>query len=122
MKVLIVDDQPVNGLLAMAMLAKAGCPGIKAASGEEALSLIDQHEDISHVLLDICMPGMSGLEVCKRLRARAEGGRLHIVAYTAHAFSDEKAWIMASGFDDLLLKPIRRADLFRSLGIERAEG
>lgn len=121
MKVLIVDDQPVNGMLAMAMLAKAGCSGIKAASGEEALSLIDQHEDISHVLLDICMPGMSGLEVCKRLRARAEGGRLYIVAYTAHTFSDEKAWIMASGFDDLLLKPIRRADLFRSLGIERVE-
>lgn len=118
MKVLIVDDQPVNGILAMAMLAKIGCLGLKAASGEEALLLLERDGDISHVLLDICMPGMNGLEVCKRLRSRSDGSNLYIVAYTAHAHSDEKASILAAGFDDLLIKPICRADLYRSLGIE----
>jgi hypothetical protein len=118
MKVLIVDDQPVNGMLAMAMLSRIGCPGLEAASGEEALMLLERDGDISHVLLDICMPGMNGLEVCKRLRSRSDGGSLHIVAYTAHAHSDEKASILAAGFDDLLIKPIRRAELYRSLGIE----
>lgn len=115
MRVLIVDDQPINGRLALVMLGKAGVPCAFAASGEEALLMAEQAGDFSHVLLDISMPGMNGRDVCQALRRRPSGERLHIVAYTAHAFADEAAQIMAAGFDALLIKPIRREGLLKAL-------
>lgn len=117
MRVLIVDDEPVNGRLAMLMLAKSGVSCEVAASGEAALAMADHLDDFSHVLLDISMPGMNGQVVCQMLRQRPSGAHLHIVAYTAHAFPDEKAEIMAAGFDELLIKPIKREGLMKALGL-----
>ncbi len=115
MKVLIVDDQPINGRLARLMLDKAGVANEVVTSGEEALRMVEQGGDFSHVLLDISMPGMNGRDVCQVLRAWPAGQQMHIVAYTAHAFAEEKSKIMAAGFDDLLIKPIRREGLLKAL-------
>jgi CheY-like chemotaxis protein len=118
-KVLIVDDQQINRKLPLVMLSSNGFACVEACSGEEALEILAADPGISHVLLDVSMPGMSGIEVCRLLRARlaAAGQTMRIIAYTAHAFADEKAEIMSAGFDDLLIKPITRESLHKALGI-----
>ncbi len=116
MKILIVDDQTVNRKLPMAMLKNLGLTCLEASSGEDALLLLAADPEISHLLLDVSMPGMSGIEVCTTLRQDAQRC-LRIVAYTAHAFDGEKAEIMAAGFDALLVKPINREKLLQALDI-----
>lgn len=117
MKVLVVDDQDVNRMLPCVILRKLGVAVEEAASGQDALQKVAEHPEISHILLDVSMPDMSGTEVCQTLRSQPGGEQLHIVAYTAHAFSNEKARIMEAGFSELLIKPINREALIRALGI-----
>lgn len=121
MTILVVDDISSNRLLPAAILRKLGHAVLEAASGAEALALADAQPSVSHVLLDISMPGMSGIEVCQALRARAGGASLRIVAYTAHAFDHEHDEIRAAGFDMILVKPVSRAVLVAALGLEGSE-
>ncbi len=107
---LVVDDHPTNRLLAGAMLKKLGWHTVEAASGEEALACV-QSRHFQLILLDISMPGLSGEETCARLRALKIEPRLHIVAYTAHAFKEDLDKLLAAGFDDVLIKPISRQRL-----------
>lgn len=116
MKVLVVDDHPMNRLLPRTILAKLGVEVLEAASGAEALECLARSPGVEHVLLDVSMPGMSGTEVCRRLRGEAGTRGLHIVAYTA--YDDEEETILAGGFDHLLRKPISRDALLRVLGLE----
>lgn len=118
MKVLVVDDQDVNRQLPAAILRKLGVEVVQAASGLEALERMREQPDIRHLLLDVSMPGMSGTEVCRTLRQGDGGADLLIVAYTAHAFPEEKAQIMEAGFDTLLIKPISRGGLLQALGLD----
>lgn len=116
MHVLIVDDNPVNRLLPSAILRKEGCSVAEAASGEEALDYLSRTRP-DCVLLDISMPGLSGEQVCERIRQDANLAGLRVIAYTAHAMPEEKHRIMGAGFDDLLIKPISRAGLLAALGL-----
>lgn len=110
MKILIVDDQPINRMLPMTILRKMGIEVHEAEDGEQAIALI-RGGGFDLVLLDISMPGVSGLEVCRQLRRSPDTAGLRIVAYTAHAFPAEREEILAAGFDDLLIKPIQREAL-----------
>lgn len=107
---LIVDDHPTNRLLAVAMLRKLGWTAHEADSGEKAVAMAF---DLSPalILLDISMPGLSGEETCARLRQAPQGSNIRILAYTAHAFPEERARFLAAGFDDILVKPISRQRL-----------
>lgn len=107
---LVVDDHPTNRLLASAMLRKLGWAVHEADSGEAGLSLA-AGEDFRLVLLDISMPGMSGEETCRQLRQLYDGKPLCILAYTAHAFPEDRERILEAGFDDMLVKPISRQKL-----------
>ena len=107
---LIVDDVASGRLLAEKYLQRLGWKTISVASGEQALATIDAHP-FHLVLLDISMPGLSGEETCAGLRALPRGRELRIVAYTAHAFPEERQRFLASGFDDVLVKPVERATL-----------
>lgn len=117
MKILVVDDQEINRTLPVAMMKKYEIEVLSASDGQAALDLLEQHRDITHILLDISMPGMSGIEVCQILKQKPYADQLQIIAYTAHAFPNEKTEIMAAGFDELLIKPITRAALLASLGL-----
>lgn len=104
---LVVDDHPTNRLIASALLRSVGWQATEAESGEAALALSGEHA-FRLVLLDISMPGLSGEETCARLRATPQGAAMHIVAYTAHAFPEDRERLLANGFDDTLIKPISR--------------
>jgi CheY-like chemotaxis protein len=65
------------------------------------------------VLLDLRMPGMSGERVCRCIRDDMGLDQLPVVAFTAHSMPEEKARIIAAGFDDVLIKPISFDDVRR---------
>jgi CheY-like chemotaxis protein len=107
---LVVDDHPTNRLLATTLLKKMGWTVMEAECGSDALELAAQNS-FRLVLLDISMPGLSGEDTCTQLRANTTGPAMYIIAYTAHAFPEDQQRLLATGFDDLLIKPISRQRL-----------
>lgn len=111
-RVLIVDDHPINRRLPAMLLRARGWSCDQAADGEEALAKLAASR-FDAVLLDIGMPGLSGHEVCQRIRADADLKTLWVIAYTANALSE--AELNAAGFDGILGKPMTPEQLFDAL-------
>ena len=110
-KILVVDDTPHNVKLLADLLTIKGYVVTTATHGEEALASIARTPpDI--VLLDIMMPGLSGYEVCQRLRADAATALLPIVLVTSLDAREERVKGIEAGADDFLGKPINQQELF----------
>ena len=109
-KILVVDDTPQNVKLLADILTVKGYRVVTAASGAEALAKIEgERPDL--VLLDVVMPGMSGYEVCQRIRADGTNGILPVVMVTALDPSSERIKGLDVGADDFLTKPINLPEL-----------
>ena len=109
-KVLVVDDVAKNVKLLADLLGVKGYRAITAASGAEALALIEaERPDL--VLLDVMMPGMSGYEVCQAIRANPAHAMMPVVLVTALDPAQERAKGLESGADDFLSKPVNQAEL-----------
>lgn len=115
MKVLVVDDNPINLLLPIAWLKRLGCEADESAGGADALAKLAAG-GIDAVLLDLSMPEISGTEICQRVRAMPGGGKIRIIAYTAHAVPEAFEEFRSAGFDDVLIKPVTRDALLGALG------
>ena len=103
--VLIIDDEAVNRRLAQVMFQKLGWEVETVDSGDRALlHLAARRYDL--ILLDISMPGMHGLDVCRHIRADQRRMAVRVIAYTAHVLLEQQQRFLASGFDAVLLKPI----------------
>ena len=109
-RVLLVEDNPVNQLVAKGMLAKLGCEVAVTAHGGEALSYLEKHA-VDLVLMDCNMPVMDGYEATRRIRQNGRWPNLPIIALTANALPDERERCQAAGMNDYLAKPFRREDL-----------
>jgi len=103
--ILIVEDNEKNRKLAHDILVHQGYRVVDAESGEDALRLV-QTERPSLVLMDIHLPGIDGIEALRRLRADPETSAIPIMAVTASAMTQDRAKIMAAGFDAYQSKPI----------------
>jgi len=110
-KVLVVDDTPHNVKLLADLLGVKGYAVATAATGEEALAKLPiEKPDL--VLLDVMMPGLSGYEVCQRIRADAETALLPVVMVTSLDPQQERVKGIEAGADDFLSKPINQPELF----------
>src|SRR5437660_1087772 len=109
-KVLVVDDVPVNVKLLADLLAVKGYAVVTAASGAEALAKIEK-EQPGLVLLDVMMPGMSGYDVCRRIRQNAATAMLPVIMVTALDPTQERVKGIEAGADDFLSKPINQTEL-----------
>jgi signal transduction histidine kinase/CheY-like chemotaxis protein len=109
-RILLVEDNPVNQLVAKGMLGKLGCEVIVAAHGAEALDQLEQSE-FDLVLMDCNMPVMDGYEASRQIRHSGRWPQLPIVALTANAMSEERERCRAAGMSDYLAKPFRREEL-----------
>lgn len=109
-RVLLVEDNPVNQLVAKGMLGKLGCDVVVAAHGAEALDQLEFHE-FDLVLMDCNMPVMDGYEASRQIRQSGRWPNLPIVALTANAMSEERERCRAAGMSDYLAKPFRREEL-----------
>ena len=112
-KVLIVDDQPRNLEVLEAMLGDCGCTLIRASSADEALLAMVRHE-FAALVLDIRMPGMTGIELASLIKQRKRSQHVPILFLTAHSVNDEDVLRgYGVGAVDYLSKPIN-ADILRS--------
>jgi len=109
-RILVVDDAPANVKLLEDLLGFQGYEVEAAASGEEALAAIrERAPDL--VLLDILMPGMSGYDVCRAIRADPGLAMLPVVMVTALEDREERVKGIESGADDFLSKPVNPPEL-----------
>jgi signal transduction histidine kinase/ActR/RegA family two-component response regulator len=118
-RVLMVEDNAVNMMIAVALLERWGAIVDQADDGPSALRAIDQAHQSGNpfdiVLMDVQMPGMSGHDVTRRLRQRYDRNTLPIVALTAAALVSEREDAMAAGMNDFLTKPIDAERLRQTL-------
>jgi signal transduction histidine kinase/CheY-like chemotaxis protein len=112
LRVLLVEDNPVNQRVATAMLRKMGHRIRIANNGHEAIEAVIA-EPPELVLMDVEMPEMDGIEATRRLREieRSRGGHLPIIALTAHAMKGHREQFLAAGMDGYVAKPIRSVEL-----------
>ncbi|WP_318654833.1 response regulator [Pseudomonas sp. MWU13-2105] len=113
-RILLVEDNPVNQLVAKGMLGKLGCEVTVAAHGGEALSQLEQ-QVFDLVLMDCNMPVMDGYEASRQIRRSGRWPNLPIVALTANAMPEERERCRAAGMSDYLAKPFRREELMALL-------
>ena len=110
-KILVVDDNPANVKLLRDLLEVKGYAVATAASGEEALArLASEEPDL--VLLEIMMPGLSGYDVCRRIRENPPSALLPVVLVTSLDPHQERVKGIEAGADDFLQKPVNQAELF----------
>jgi class 3 adenylate cyclase len=110
-KVLVVDDTPHNVKLLADLLGAKGFAVATAANGEEGLAKVaSEHPDL--ILLDVMMPGLSGYDVCRRLREDPATALLPIVLVTSLDPQGERVKGIEAGADDFLPKPINQSELF----------
>jgi len=109
-RILLVEDNPVNQLVAKGMLSKLGSDVIVVSHGAEALDQLELgHFDL--VLMDCNMPVMDGYEASRHIRRSGRWPDLPIVALTANAMPEERERCRAAGMNDYLAKPFRREEL-----------
>lgn len=110
-KILVVDDTPHNVKLLADLLSVKGYAVATAATGEEGLAkLASERPDL--VLLDVMMPGLSGYDVCRKIRADAVTALLPVVLVTSLDPVQERVKGIEAGADDFLSKPINQPELF----------
>ena len=118
-RVLMVEDNPVNMLIAVAMLERWGVEVTQAQDGREAVAAVQAAANAGQafhaVLMDVQMPVMSGHEATRALRATLHGRTLPIIALTAAALVSERDEALAAGMNDFLTKPIDAERLLASL-------
>jgi len=103
--ILIVDDQPINVQLLKRKLEREGLQIVPAYSGIEALDLISQAKP-DLILLDVMMPDMDGIEVCRRLQASEDTRAIPIIFVTARTSKEGKLEGLRVGAVDYITKPI----------------
>ena len=119
LRVLLAEDNPVNALLARALLVRAGCLVDRAGGGAEAVSAA-LARPYALILMDMRMPGMDGLAAARAIRAA--GCATPIVALTANAFDEDRRACRDAGMDGFLAKPLDPAALDAALARLRPAG
>ena len=116
-KVLLVEDNPVNQMVAKKLLEKVGLESVLAENGREALEHLEK-EEFDAILMDCQMPEMDGFEATGIWREKEQTSskrRLPIIAMTANVMAGDREKCLASGMDDYLGKPVRQAELGKVL-------
>jgi CheY-like chemotaxis protein len=117
MKALVVEDNPVNQLVASKLLKHLGFDVDVAGDGKIAIDLL-AHKDVDIVFMDCQMPNMTGYEATRLIREReATAGkqRIPIIAMTAHANNTDRELCLAAGMDLYLTKPVLINDICAAL-------
>lgn len=118
-KVLIAEDNPVVLKGLQNFLAKWGFKPITAADGDEAWRILDQDHSVCLAIVDWNLPGLSGLQICQRLRTRTAGPYVYTIMFSSRKSIEEKLLALDGGADDYLVKPCKPSELRARLGVGR---
>lgn len=119
-KVLLVEDHPLNTIVAKSLLAKRGFEVVHAQNGEEAVRCFVESgkREYDVILMDIRMPVMDGIEASMKIRElkRKDAKEIPIIAMTANAYEEDRQRTSEAGMNAHLAKPIDPSQLFKTLG------
>ena len=113
--IVIAEDDPVSRDLLSTVVGKWGFRSIVTQDGHEAMAAIRAEEGPVLAILDWMMPGMDGLQVCRRVRE--SGKRVYIILLTARAAKESLVEGLASGADDYLVKPFDKHELLARINV-----
>lgn len=108
-KILVVEDEAAIREFVVINLKRAGYQTVEADCGEKALEIFMEDDDFQVVLLDIMMPGIDGISVCKQIRAK--NSTVGIIMLTAKAQEMDKVSALMTGADDYMTKPFSPTEL-----------
>ncbi|NWJ46313.1 MAG: response regulator [Chloroflexi bacterium] len=114
-KILIAEDEDALRLLTRETLASQDAELFEASDGLEALE-IARREMPELLLLDVAMPGLTGFEVCEKLKSDPDTAGIVIVMLTAHGQGSDRARAVAVGADHFMTKPFSPVQLIRLVG------
>jgi PAS domain S-box-containing protein len=113
-RILLVEDEPINQMIAQAFLEHVDLPFDMANNGLEAIDLVGRH-DYDLILMDMQMPLMDGLEATRRIRQMPQGAAIPILAMTANAFAQDKMRCLEAGMSDVVTKPVDSERLYAAI-------
>jgi diguanylate cyclase (GGDEF)-like protein len=111
MKILAAEDNPIFQSVLRSMLTKWGYDVVIGRDGEEALAILQSNETPRLAILDWMMPGIDGVEVCRRVRAAGKEPYIYILLLTARTDSQDLVEALEAGADDYLTKPFNTLEL-----------
>lgn len=114
MRVLVIEDHPMNRQLLVAILTRHGIQALEAESAEQGISMAEK-QNPTLILMDIGLPDMDGLTATRLLKSNILTAHIPILAVTAHAFKEDKALAMEAGCAEYLTKPISIPEVLEML-------
>src|SRR6478752_1457647 len=115
-RVLVVEDNPVNQMVATGLLENLGCAVDLADDGVEAVERLSRPHEYAVVFMDCRMPRLDGFDATRQVRAQEPPGqRVPIIAMTASALEGERERCIEAGMDDYLTKPVDAGEVERAL-------
>ncbi len=119
MKILIAEDNAFSRTLLKKTLTKAGYDVLTAENGDTAWELLQQAEPPKLALIDWMMPGLSGIELCRKIREIDTASPLYVILLTAKSGKDEVLEGFAAGADDFIKKPFDSGELLARIQVGR---
>ena len=116
-KILVAEDNPVVRKGLNNFLTKWGYDPIEADNGDSAWHALETDPAITLAILDWNIPGLSGMQVCQRIRMRIDGPYVYIVIFSARSSIEEQVLALEGGADDYLVKPAKPSLLRARLGV-----
>jgi len=115
--VLVVDDDFRNIFAVTSVLERHKIKVLFAENGRKGIEMLERHQDVELVLMDLMMPEMDGYEATRAIRRHTKYATLPIVALTAKAMKDDRTKCIASGASDFLSKPVDTERLLSTLRV-----
>ena len=116
-KILVAEDNPVVRKGLNNFLVKWGYEPIEVDNGDTAWNTLETDATITLAILDWNIPGLSGMQVCQRIRMRTDGPYVYTVIFSARSSIEEQVLALEGGADDYLVKPAKPSLLRARLGV-----
>ena len=117
MRLVVADDDPVTRRLLEGVLSKLGFQVLMAKDGNEALAILTGEDPPPLAILDWMMPGMTGIDVCRKLRHRASSGPTYVLIVTSREQTEDLVAALDAGADDYVTKPFQVEELKARVGV-----
>lgn len=115
----MAEDNPTVRKGIMNFLGKWGYEPIEADNGDSAWDALEQDHSIRIAIVDWNLPGLSGIQICQRLRTRADAPYVYTIMFSARKSHEEKIMALDGGADDYIIKPCKPSELRARLGVGR---
>ncbi len=118
-KILLAEDNPVVRKGLENFLNKWGYDTISAENGDVAWNTLEEDHSIRLAIVDWNLPGLSGIQICQRLRTRSNAPYVYAIMFSARKSHEEKIMALDGGADDYLVKPCKPSELRARLNVGR---